>query len=64
MRTIPDTENVLGFCHECFRVRWLKVMRSEGDVGFKPEFPEGTCRSCERLNQDEEERWTSPSSST
>lgn len=42
------TEDVLGFCTACFRVRWLAVIESHDRRGN----PQGTCRSCDREEQE------------
>lgn len=52
-RLVPETEDLLGYCNECHRVRWLAV--EDGRVG-KPEdgkgMPFGTCRQCAREAQE------------
>ncbi len=41
-RLVPPTEDLLGFCTECFRMRWLAVLDNEAPL------PAGTCRQCAR----------------
>lgn len=38
------TEDLLGFCTECIRMRWLRVLDGHDDAGN----PFGTCRTCAR----------------
>ncbi len=54
-KTIPLTEDLLGFCTECIRVRWLRVLdgKSVDDGGEGMDgMPYGTCRQCAREAED------------
>lgn len=44
---VPWDEDILGFCTECIRVRWLRII-TENKNGN----PKGLCRSCAREKGD------------
>ncbi len=50
-KLIPLTDDLLGFCTECIRVRWLRVLDGtqvpDADTGLDG-MPYGTCRQCHR----------------
>lgn len=51
---VPLNEDLLGFCTDCNRVRWLAVMdgRHEHPDPGTEGFPFGTCRQCAREAQE------------
>lgn len=40
-KLIPLTEDVMGFCDMCIRMRWLRIVTDE-------KLPSGICRQCAR----------------
>lgn len=45
--TIPWDVDVIGFCAECFRIRWLRVITDESES----KMPKGICRQCVRESE-------------
>jgi hypothetical protein len=43
-QVVPFGTDLLGFCTDCFRVRWLGVVDHMGEG----QVPHGTCRQCVR----------------
>jgi hypothetical protein len=46
-KELPDSEDLLGFCERCFRMRWLRWLTSYDKSGN----PTGICRTCAREGQ-------------
>lgn len=56
-KKVSPTQNILGFCNTCFRVRWLaRVDEKHGEFSSEHAsgtMPKGMCRSCAREEEED-----------